>query len=302
MPEWLSVHLHFDADVYSEIADGVLLNVVRPFVQECSADCLIRGFFFVRYGVGGGHIRLRILPIDTGVRAAALSRLASRLSTSVQLGRVNDECKSFGVTHAVIVPYLAETDRYGGIQAMNIAETFFHASSTYAIKMLPKLNVSLSRRLGCALVAATTTVHAFMPDAVPACRFFDRYSGGYLQMTNEGRGPNTLKLFEDGYNSQSTVLAEAVLAVRDQLEAGTLSGPLREYYEACMHACSRLRALVAEGLISVYDVTRLTWEGAASALAPSYLHMTTNRLGVSIPHEAYLAHLIAASLRTRVAV
>ena len=53
-PQWFAVYLY-----YAEPWDELLINAVRPFVNEMMNAKLADQYFFIRYWEKGPHIRLR---------------------------------------------------------------------------------------------------------------------------------------------------------------------------------------------------------------------------------------------------
>src|SRR5687767_1719493 len=66
---WISGHLY-----YHESLDRAVLGFVHPLVVSLVKDGQIDAFFFVRYGLGGPHIRLRLRVIP-GARELALAAM-----------------------------------------------------------------------------------------------------------------------------------------------------------------------------------------------------------------------------------
>ncbi|HEV2739474.1 MAG TPA: thiopeptide-type bacteriocin biosynthesis protein [Candidatus Elarobacter sp.] len=106
--------------------DGLLLESIRPFVDQLSASGTAAGWFFVRYAAPNDHLRLRILPKPGQEKAAreALETLADSLLASRQ------------ITSFAIRPYVPEWERYGGEDVMPDIESLFHADSEFALRAL----------------------------------------------------------------------------------------------------------------------------------------------------------------------
>lgn len=293
-PQWLSTHLHFDAPtIYGADADHVIRCHVVPLVaavrENCDTDC----FFFVRYSDGGPHIRVRFR-----------ERLGSRSD------RVRDVTRErlclFGseagvtVIRPVAAEYDREVQRYGGLSALSVSERIFEASSIAAIAQIGTDALSLSARLGRALVAMLATVNAFLPDHTHARAFAGRYCEGYLPSLAAWRGRESrdlIDVFRQGFAPQEPRLTASIAdlwyalvnrdAVSDAIDAYAASlCQLREELRKCFNA----------GQVVVSGAPASSWSACVYWLLPSYVHMMNNRLGVSIEHEAYLAYIISAGL------
>jgi hypothetical protein len=68
-PGWLGVHLHYAGD-----RDRALAEWLRPVAASLLADGLARRFFFVRFLLGGAHLRLRV-EVDEAHAPAAAARM-----------------------------------------------------------------------------------------------------------------------------------------------------------------------------------------------------------------------------------
>src|SRR5689334_6616478 len=130
MEDWISFHLYYHEDLTRAV-----LGFVRPAVSSLLEAGWIDRFFFVRYGLGGPHLRLRLRPVaaceplvDRGVRRAAEQFLDGSPSTAVldpeALRRqtlamlASDPHETDGSVYPdnflLAVPFRPETQRYGG--------------------------------------------------------------------------------------------------------------------------------------------------------------------------------------------
>ena len=104
-------------------ADGVLLDVVRPLVDQCLADGSAGSWFFVRYGDGGWHLRLRL----HGDAGAMLPRLAEATEPLLADGRL---------WSVQLDTYEREVERYGGDAGMVLSEAVFRHDSDAVADLL----------------------------------------------------------------------------------------------------------------------------------------------------------------------
>lgn len=109
-------------------ADDLLRTVVRPVLAQTAGA--IRGWFFVRYTDPEFHLRLRFHggSDDSGILAATLLPV---------LGAATASAFASGVIHRwQIDTYEREVDRYGGPDAIDLAERIFHADSEAVLAWL----------------------------------------------------------------------------------------------------------------------------------------------------------------------
>jgi thiopeptide-type bacteriocin biosynthesis protein len=281
---WLSVHLSFDGDLYGVAADRVILELAAPVAAECRRRGWANRYFFVRYNVGGPHLRLRLLGRRRGLARPLRALVAARADA---LGGL--------VREVAWVPYEPELDRYGGPAGVAVAERFFDASSRTAVALLRKLPPGdRASRLGKGLLATLVLLHAFARDREAAGELARGYGEGYLRVltTDADHHRRLTEAFASGLRRQADALSVYVEAAWEALEEGDgLPVEMARYRRHVVAARERLQKLFAVG--------RAPEEAATETILPSYLHMNNNRLGVNVQEEAYLATVASRTLAGR---
>ncbi len=248
--EWLAAH------VYTPAPRALLLGAAVPlFMHED-----VRRFFFVRYGEGGPHLRLRFLVDDPQrfrpIVASTLADLEVRF-----------------------MPYEPELERYGGTDGIAVAERQFDASSRTVLRVLHEGRDPLAA----AIAMHVTFAAAMGVDAVPffaaLTRDFVRWHPDYVAE------PAALDRIAADYEARFTAQRAALVEPIAALAANREPEPWLAEWTAGMHAIER-----------ELDALPLDARTRHSILA-SYVHMTNNRLGVANPDEPYLAYLIKRSLQ-----
>jgi thiopeptide-type bacteriocin biosynthesis protein len=305
MSEWLSGHLFMPGGMYEDGYDRALLDTVVPFVRTMADAKWVDRFFFIRYSELGHHLRIRLHGpreiLDAQVKPAMESYL-SITCPNLTIEEVAPETLAEGrpLHRLRWIPYVPEVDRYGGPDALLIAERVFHASTRAAIGALRGLPPGArGTRLGRGLIATLITTHAFYGTREGCVRLMRKYYHGYLpRMTgrlaeNEGTWS---RAFTASYERQAATLSTYVEEVYERL---ALNEPILdfwdEYREALAFERSALEALALEGRVK-RGVEPLSWQRCLQQIVPSYIHMMNNRLGVTVPEESYLANMIAQTL------
>jgi thiopeptide-type bacteriocin biosynthesis protein len=277
---WLSAHLHLASPgLYGAAGDRMIAQTVVPIVARLRAPANLRRWFFIRYGEHGPHIRLRM-----SVRESDIEWVKSTIGEMAGVVRW--------------VAYDAELDRYGGPAAIRVAERVFHASSLFAIAVLPPDDNGRAARLGRGLAAMLATLHVFLGDRARAADFAARYASGYLRMLT-ARNDASARLedaFAEASARQAAAIAAQVDAIWAALGTGAAFPALDGYAVRLTRARSALARLVDEGRVALGGVEQPNWTACTQRIVPSYVHMTSNRIGVTVEEEAYLAHLIAGAL------
>jgi thiopeptide-type bacteriocin biosynthesis protein len=253
---WLSARLQTG----KATADGLLLDLVRPLVDEVVAAGAAERWFFIRYGDPDWHLRLRFGGDPDRLAAEVLPLLRRHAMRFLDDGRL---------ARLELHPYEREVARYGGTHGMPIAEAMFQADSeaTLAILAATRTDDGLDARwrlalAGCDAVLADLglTLDArqrevrmwrdafaeeFGADGVGAKRF----AGNLLR-----RERKTLEPLLDG-STTDPVLRHGLAALRVR------SATLRPAFE-------ELRALDAAGRLA----------NPAEDIGRSLVHMHCNRV------------------------
>jgi thiopeptide-type bacteriocin biosynthesis protein len=292
---WLSLHCH--VHWAPQDLDEFLSGPLNDLLADQQAAGGLTDWFFIRYWEGGPHVRLRLRGVS---QPAAVTRAVAELVDAARyepalvneadyhefLGgtaaRSTEQWQPHGTVRAV--PYVPETQRYGGEQALPVAEDVFCRSSEVALALLPNATTP-SRRLAIAGDLALITSLALGLDELAAASWLRGHVGAWRWSTET-------KLIPTG---QVQAEAEAILR--------TQAGPLRDRGERIRrlldkadadHPYARWVATIRqaredlEGLAAGPFLTRVVWT--------SQLHMIFNRLGVLPDEERVVCWLIAQSL------
>lgn len=260
---WSSLHVHLVGG--QAVEDRCLVDIVAPALRATGQP-----WFYVRYWEGGPHLRVRT--------RAATDELRDRLGAFATTagGRVVD------------VPYVPETPRYGGPAGLVCSEAFFHDSSELATELVAR-TPDAGTRVGLALDLLTAFASAVTPSALDAVRLLRFYAAG---LAHVGEGPPVdvaalARAAEAEYLDRGDDLRRRFARQLDQLPPTTPSTSLVARWFGRVRALNdSYAALAAAGELV----------GDPQHILMSQLHMFHNRLGVSLPEEAYLAFLAALLL------
>lgn len=308
---WMSAHLFFPGPIYGGWADRIVLEVVQPFIREAQRQTLVRRWFFIRYSEHGPHLRLRCLAahrtIEAELRPMLESFLRSRdvgivegipLSPHERLFPSPAEQASVSLRRYAWVPYVAEVNRYGGPEALCVAEEMFEHSSEFVATVLRQIGVDSHRRLACALVAMVAFLHAFFEVRQDLADFARDYSAGYLRSVAGAGQTELASEFDAALSRQADGLSRLLNDVWERLADGDpLTDELDEFHARAVSVRDRLHRLCEAGRVDIGNGPS-TFDRAGRAIVASYLHMTNNRMGVSVPEESYLSHLVFRTLGT----
>jgi len=203
-------------------------------------------------------------------------------------------------------PYEPEYGRYGGLSGVALAEWHFQHSSEAVLDVLRTMNVHLRTvALGIAAQLMMVMTTAFLPAAEASAQFLQGYHdywSGAVAKTAFASAED----YDAAYDSMGASVRNRFAAIRGALDhgaGGQLPGVLAGWSGHCQQLRARITALAQAG-----ELVFRAWDGpgevlvtdpgaAAWRLLMAYLHMTNNRLGVTITDESYLAHVLARALR-----
>lgn len=284
--DWASFHLY-----YHENQDRLLLGLIDPLVGSLLASGLIDRFFFVRYPLGGPHVRLRLRcrPGSAESVAAAVNAQAEEFLRTQPSWRSlerevirkhngsllaqdpqEDDAAVYPDNFVRNVPCHFEAERYGGDVLLEPSLDFFTVSSARSLELLRDCTSSPSRRLHAALHLILRYGLGFAQDIQECITFLRQFP-----VISQQRVP-------------PAVLSKAS-KVHGQQKAGFLSLMQRELESltGCLSPCGDLQ--MARSL--AWEV-RSADEPTRRRILTSHLHMTANRIGLSNIEETYISAIL----------
>ncbi|MFD7826017.1 thiopeptide-type bacteriocin biosynthesis protein [Kitasatospora sp. NPDC059803] len=277
---WQSLHLALP--LTARDADAFVTDDLAPLMDGLTTDP-DADWFFIRYGEGGPHLRIRFhgpgAPEQAEGLAADLARLAARRTPPTG---------PWAPRHGEVtaVPYQPETERYGGPALLPIAEDLFGHSSRTAVRALRAASATAAR-LPLALDLAHTTAHALGLDDLSAARWLRRHAASWRWVTEYRPLPGAAvhTRVNTVFARQRDALARRARALREALDTGAAAPWLTDWSGQVAAAADRMRAASPPEAAE-----RLSWAWA------SQLHMLFNRLGVGPDEERAVCRLAARTL------
>ena len=284
---WLSFHLY-----YYETLLRPILGFVRPAVVELLQSEAIDRFFFIRYGLGGPHVRLRLQPspgkreeVEARVQKLAteflaqspsksnLTREALEKSTKAMLASDLHETDGnvYPDNSLLEFPFRPETNRYGGPDLLQASLDFFTVSSLEALAFLNR--------------------HASAPKSrqLPwMFRLLFRQAAGFAADMDELN--SILRYAEISWGKEFPNIVEKADATF-QAQRDIFISLIKEEIRICFDEPSpRPELLEAARLLG--QATKEVSSDRRWVIGGSQLHMTANRMAASNPEEVYLSRLL----------
>ncbi|MBF6047385.1 lantibiotic biosynthesis protein [Streptomyces sp. NRRL B-1677] len=210
-------------------------------------------------------------------------------------------------------PYEPEYGKYGGPAGVELAEWHFRHSSDLVIEAVRTMNLHLRTvRLGTSAQLMMVMAGTFLPGRAGLAEYLDRYHV-FWQQAFSGTNFIGSDEYDRAYATMGPALGrrfDAVLGALAGQGTGTAAAGLaalprflRGWAEHCAELRDRATVLAARG-----DLVFRSWDGTADErvtdpaaalplLLSPYMHMTNNRLHVTIRDEAYLSYVLGRALR-----
>ncbi len=329
--EWIAVHVY-----YSSNNHPLLVDAVAPVVDSLRRDGLLASWFFIRYWMEGPHLRVRLKPRRMGDQQQVVDRLYSALDSFLAdrpalyemderetsdlfkemfLGEYDAEQwdELYGESGSmpmrpnnsyVLMRYEPEIGRYGGPSAIDVAERHFEASSDMVRELVETTNVHVrSVHFGLAAQLMTVMLGVFQNDIDESACFLSSYRT-YWERSGAGEATPRHEAYARAFDTMQGDLRDHLGAVYQSAarrDPDELNGFLQEWAQHCIDLHDSLSVLAANSelmfpLGADGDMIPVDIATGTQALLSGYLHMTNNRLGVSIIDECYISYLIEHAL------
>lgn len=297
---WLSFHLFVLGGSLSSMLNKLLLPLSER-IRTYSPDC----FFFIRYWENGPHFRLRI-KIQDSEKGHQIREMIEAF-----VAELNEQTEREIVPQPIIrveaVPYIPETQRYGGARGLQIAETHFEVSSLLTLSIaqqyeLGEYSFAMSIALQAHLVflqhsgllrndihnLLQSILNGWLPYAIKALVQTGQIeAGANPQQTRI----NCLNYFDAAFakNGEQTISFLQSLFTLLQNQSLDPAHPLFRWQSDNDTLLAKLSTLATENKL---DGPSDSAKHNHLSILSSLMHMTNNRLGISNSDESYLAYLL----------
>ena len=271
-PTWLSLYFY-----PLETQDVFLTRALRPFLAQQVWNTQGARFFFIRFeDEKGPHLRLRFRGETVWLRDTllpAFEALASERGTWKE------------------VAYEAESERFGGQDAMAWAEEHFHLSARVTLDRLAQPEFTYGDALYDALRLNVMMLHSAAFSRERAAWYFGQLTDQWMPLFFRPKNDENTKenawmqdvreQFEQSFQAQETALRPVLDALWDALETGRTDARQPEWHRWYMGNEIILKEL---------------GDNLEKAL-PSLIHLSNNRLGVTNPDEVFVCYVLSRALQ-----
>jgi thiopeptide-type bacteriocin biosynthesis protein len=274
---WQAIHVF-----YASSTRPLLLQCVRPLIDELTAEGLLAGYFFINYWLEGPHLRLRLKPSSDAAVPTVRDRASAAIDAflrarpalyQVEDGFFNDLYSTLfeleypeeqrgqlrGPDGAMRLrpnnsysfePYEPEYGKYGGPAGIELAEWHFQHSSDLVIESVRTMNLHLRTvLLGVCAQLMMVMSAAFIPDEEPLAQFLERYHE-FWDRAFSGTNYTARDGYERAYLESGAGLGQRFGTIRAALASGRtdqLPGFLGGWAQHCVELRDRARELAERG-------------------------------------------------------
>jgi thiopeptide-type bacteriocin biosynthesis protein len=249
------------------LADALLTETIAPILKRAHQDGQIDSWFFIRYSDPESHLRVRFHSTDDAQRQRVINTLTQALTPTLH---------DFRCSRLMMDTYEQELERYGGLQAITLAEQLFHIDSEVAaqlLSMVDRLDEPPERWL-VTLLGIQSWLQAFNLSQEEELQVMNDVSNGFKYEFGVGSAQKVqLGTKFRGYRR----LIDAHFFTPVPPPAGqAIQALLRDALPARRAIVARLRELEESGQLTM----------PVNEMVQSYLHMFCNRM-LPTSHRQY---------------
>nr|WP_166158411.1 lantibiotic dehydratase [Neochlamydia sp. AcF84]NGY96010.1 hypothetical protein [Neochlamydia sp. AcF84] len=243
--EWLFIKFYLE----DEETDRFLIQHLSGFAKCVQQEIECVGWFFIRYGDPGKHLRFRLQIKSWELLSYTLSRLEQVSKAWMKMGLIKN---------VALDTYEREIERYGGLKLMDAAEAVFCADTLSTIDLL---NSFMNKKFTC---------HPFIVQALIVINFLKDFGLTQREICSLINYPEEDRSELKGFREHKKQLVELAKALKTNFE-NQLPSEIAIIKKASTLRVHAIESFCLEAESISYD-TRLE-------IYNSMLHMHCNRLG-----------------------
>lgn len=255
--KWLSAYIFSTTGL-----NRVLCEQVAPFLQAVYSYLQTPApYFFIRYGEGGPHIRLRLQVLEED-------------ETTVR--KILNEH-----TQAQYIPYIQEVERYGNATTIALAEQQFYLCSDYVLSLINHPEWDISSALTQAIQMNMALLYASGATPDETTNILTQFIRSWLprlynkELNKDEQEKYFMSLLEEKFNMYASVILPLTAAFWSTLQTRQTQTPAQQYAGKHISLLQQYQQVIG-------DTSKMR------SIICSLLHMQHNRLGISNADEAYI--------------
>lgn len=256
--EWISFKIYASENFIEEIITSDLSLIV----SELSSDNHFESWFYIRYYDTDRHLRLRFKIADESQLLCVIKKCNAYFQNKLE---------SRLISKIEIFTYEREIERYGGVQAMHLAERMFMYDSNAAIYILKGVQkYGENYRLRCLVVVLDTIMRSFGLTLSERFNFVTLLREGFAVEFNDSK--RNRKLVGDVFNRYKLEILNDLSEMScksesDEIGRGILY--LKQSYEKEIESYTNLYFELKKSSLLTTDI---------NIIISSLMHMSCNRV------------------------
>lgn len=276
LASWASDHVFIPP---GRVSDLFLVQSVAPFLRDLEG---VRKWFFIRYGEGGPHIRIRIDVESPAVADAVHKHWQDEAPKYLDASAPGPEWQArqeimFEPGSVQRIEYQAEIERYGGPRVMPSNERLFCRSTAMALGIVAATLDDFERRIGQAVKIMIASARTLSDDPKVIGQLFRGYAAGW----------------ERFLRSVGWVPEDRPITLGDPT---AIQASLDEVASEARSYTTVWRTSLADLMTDLDAEVNQPLTADKKDIVMSQVHMFCNRLGISPSMEFHLASQIGGAL------
>ncbi len=311
---WISLNAHV-----GEQQNSFLRDIITPFLSD--NEELINSFFFLRYWLGGPHLRLRFRCEKSNAHLiinklqvkferwkaqvanfhmlslTQYKKLQVKLAELEGMDSRQDEHNFISDPRLIISTYEPEVEKYGGTKGVEIAEKLWCESSLFCLKVNELKLLENGNKLNIGFLTNIIGVSSFEFNLNEAAEYFNRSASVWQHYCPA----NFTEKFTPAFKKQATRLSPTVNAIwQGEFKSPSFNLEYKKWLAAMAGAKSAIDIHFDElqaGFSKMSaDLDKVPVPALKSYLLIQYIHTHNNRLGVNTIDEWHVARLAEESV------
>ncbi|WP_141523432.1 MULTISPECIES: thiopeptide-type bacteriocin biosynthesis protein [unclassified Bacillus (in: firmicutes)] len=307
---WMSAHIYHYGSLDNLISDGL-----KSFFKEIEKKDGMQKYFFIRYWIGGPHIRVRIYGNDLFLKEAKdllqhkVNLYAEKYDENIvfnkelyktysnrikKIERYEGQVEKLYPADSIqYIPYEPEWSRYGGEYGVQIAEEWFYNSSKLILDVLPSVKDNVGKRFLMALKCFTVFLKYTSMDLKEKILFCQSYYNYWSKYALEDVMRDFKQKAMKDFKQQEDIFSHIVQSSLMDMEKN--DEWLGRYALCVKKTVESLDSAIDAGKIILGNDEENRHTNYYTILS-SYIHMHNNRLGIGPHIEAVCALYISLIL------
>ena len=222
--------------------------------------------------------------------------IRATLTSYFQEAMVSTTEPPYKVTHFEYAEYVPEIDRYGGPNAISLAEQHFHVSSAIVIKLIRNSDnwdydaaIGYAFQLHLTFVVSIQLAHQDIMTLLTIA--YEGWLNNFLSLNPGFKRGTIVDAFDRSYDKQKQKLVTHLKLLKNGINTGTDDSDwLASWMQETIKTNTYLQKTIE---LDNPHASKQENQSTVISIYNSYIHMTNNRLGLNNIDESFIAYCLA---------